>query len=292
VAYAWGLSAFVAFLGRLGRRTPSEIRPADLDLFTVTALRLPDRSRSGAGAGREEHWPRVETWVGVARRFSRWLVSEGHLLLNPAADLVPVRRRLVVPRVLNRVEVDRLLATTGGTRPVDLRDRALLELAYSSGLRCGELVALDLVDLDLVAGEVQVRRGKGGKARRVPVGPPAVEALTAYLREGRPHFSTADRVIDPHAVFLSRAGTRLCSVLVAKLVRTRARRARLAGRVTTHTLRHSAAVHLLAGGANVRAVQEFLGHADLETTAHYTRLVLTDLKRALAGCHPRRRMRM
>jgi site-specific recombinase XerD len=118
-----------------------------------------------------------------------------------------------------------------------------------------------------------------------------VAALTAYLQQGRPHLSTAHAAIDPQAVFLSRAGTRLCSVLVAQAVRTRARRAHLPGRVTTHTLRHSAAVHLLAGGANVREVQEFLGHADLETTAHYTRLVLTDLKRALERCHPRRRMR-
>lgn len=204
------------------------------------------------------------------------------------------RRQLKAPRTLPRVlspaQVHRLLAAPAGTRPADLRDRAVLELLYASGLRVGELVALDLADVNLVDGEVHVRTGKGRRERRVPIGLPAVRALGVYLRRGRDAQSVGSSAAPSPALFLSDRGIRFGVQGVELMLHRRARQARLDGRVTPHVLRHTAAVHLLRGGADVRHIQEYLGHACVGTTTRYTRLDPSDLRQAVAHAHPRSRL--
>lgn len=286
-AYQRGVNQFVRFLTRQGRRHAASIRPADLTEFRIQILaRL---ARHPLARGTPPGLVTVDDLTRTARRFCQWLVVTRRLILDPSVHLEPIRLKRSIPRVLSRVEVDRLLSVPTGGDPVAVRDRAILELLYSSGLRCGELVELDLGDLDLAGGEVVVRRGKGGMFRRAPLGECAADALGRYLQEAREEFlvERSVRPTDPGAVFLSQWGTRLSKLLVSRMVRRRAEAARLEGRITTHALRHTAALHLLQGGASIRDVQLFLGHRSLDTTAHYTRLLIDDLKECHRRAHPR-----
>ena len=283
------LRDLVARLARRGCRVLSQMRPAHLTAFAawVAARRVPMGRRAG------ELWSplSVLTWINVVRRFLRWVARADHTLVDWSLWLAPVKVPQTVPRVLSRAEVDRLLATASGPDPVDQRDRAVLELFYASGLRVGELVNLDLADLDLCDGEVLVRQGKGRQDRRVPIGAPAIRAVKAYLERARGRASVQRRGSGSAAVFLSSRGTRFSVTLVEMMVRRRAAAAGL-GRVTPHALRHTAAVHLLRGGADVRHIQAFLGHASVATTVRYTQLNLADLRQALARAHPRPRLRV
>jgi integrase/recombinase XerC len=183
--------------------------------------------------------------------------------------------------VLSVDEASRLLETPGGPPRSPLRDRALLELLYSSGLRVSELTGLDLEDLDLREGSVRVR-GKGRKERIVPVGSKAVAAVEAYLARER----RAGAAAGP--LFLNvRDGGRLTSRSVHRLLGARALRQGWAKRISPHALRHSFATHLLGGGADLRAIQEMLGHRSLSTTQRYTRLDLEQLTRVYENAHPR-----
>lgn len=209
--------------------------------------------------------------------------AEGRIPSDPTEHLDAPTLWKTLPGWLTRAEVDRLLETpAGGTRD-GLRDRAVLELLYASGLRVSELAALPLDDLHLDEGFVRVL-GKGRKVRVVPVGSRAVEALRRYLAEGRPLYAPA---IDERAVFVSRLGRALTREAVWKLVTDHARRAGIERHLTPHTLRHSFASHLLENGAPLRVIQEMLGHADIATTQIYTHV---DQERLLAvhrKYHPR-----
>jgi len=167
-----------------------------------------------------------------------------------------------------------------------LRDRALLEVLYGTGARISEAVGLDVDDVDLVAGSVRLR-GKGGKDRIVPLGRYAREALDAYLVRGRPTLASAGRGIA--AVFLNRNGGRLSRQSAWTVLRASATRAGLTVEVSPHTLRHSFATHLLDGGADVRVVQELLGHASVATTQIYTLVTVDRLREVFAAAHPRAR---
>lgn len=289
VIRARGLHLFLAFLADHRRTTPQSIRHEDVREFCAVAAQR--RIKRGPRQGQLLHPATLATWVQAIRGFGRWLVRRGHLLFDPTTGLDPLPIPRALPRVLTLSEVDRLLATASEPTLVDLRDRAILELLYAAGLRLSELTGLDLVDMDLVGREVCLKRTKGGKNRRVPIGGPAVRALSAYLKEAREPLSMLGRAgQSTPAVFLSLWGTRLSGVLICRMVRRRARTAELPGRVTSHTIRHTAAVHLLKGGADLRHIQEFLGHESVGTTAHYTHLVITDLKEAVRRCHPRTRL--
>jgi integrase/recombinase XerC/integrase/recombinase XerD len=169
--------------------------------------------------------------------------------------------------------------------PLDLRDRAMFELAYSAGLRAEEIVMLDLEGLDPDAEEVRVD-GKGSKTRVVPVGEPAWRAMQAYLERGRPALESPGTRPEP-AVFVSKNGRRLSTSDVRRRLGLSVRRAALDGGVSPHTLRHSFATHLLEGGADLRAIQELLGHASISTTQTYTRVESSRLKDAYSRAHPR-----
>jgi len=222
--------------------------------------------------------------LAAVRSFHRHLVSRGELAANPA-DLVPSPRRDDhLPRVLKPVEAEALLARIPAREPLEVRDRALVELAYGAGLRAEELVLLDVADLALDAEEVRVS-GKGARTRIVPVGEPAGLALARYLETARPALVGARR--DEPALLVSRSGRRLSTSDVRRRLGRWVRAAALQGGVSPHTLRHSFATHLLEGGADLRSIQELLGHATISTTQTYTRIESGRLRRAYAQAHPR-----
>jgi integrase/recombinase XerD len=210
-------------------------------------------------------------------------LEAGRCRIDPTRDLDPLRVGRRLPRALPLADVERLLAQTLGETPLALRDRALLELAYASGLRASELVGLSLESLDL-ANRLVVVLGKGSKQRLVPFGGAAARALTRYLEGGRPALV---RGRAEAAVFVNRFGRRLTRMGFWKLLAGHARTAGLGTRVSPHVLRHSFATHLLAGGADLRVVQELLGHASVTTTQVYTEVEKEHLREVHRHFHPR-----
>jgi integrase/recombinase XerD len=226
--------------------------------------------------------------VACLRSFYRHLRREGTIAHDPTADLRGPRKRQRLPRVLSREEVSKLLGQPQGAEPLAQRDRALLELIYACGLRASEAIGLELADVDLEEG-LLCARGKGSKERIVPIGRLALAALLAYCRGGRPAL-IAGRSAPERAqsrLFLNSRGSPLTRQGLYKIVQGHARRAGLEERMSPHTLRHSFATHLLAGGCDLRSLQEMLGHADLATTQVYTHLSAERLKQAYFSAHPR-----
>jgi integrase/recombinase XerD len=217
------------------------------------------------------------------RSFYRHLRREGVITHDPTADLRAPRKSQKLPKVLSRGDVDRLLRAPKGTEPGALRDRALLELMYACGLRASEAIALEVGDIDLQAGVLRAR-GKGSKERLVPVGREAIAAVRAYLHQGRPVLTATS---DARELFVNRRGTGLTRQGLYKIVQRHARAVGLEDRMSPHTLRHTFATHLLAGGCDLRAVQEMLGHADVATTQIYTHLSAERLKDVYFSAHPR-----
>jgi integrase/recombinase XerD len=221
--------------------------------------------------------------VACLRSFYRHLRREELVEHDPTAELRGPRKPQRLPRVLSRDDVARLMAAPRGVAPLALRDRAILEVMYACGLRASEVIGLELSDVDVEEG-VLCARGKGAKERIVPIGRQAIAALRGYLSGPRSHLlgdGTQSRL------FLNRAGAPLTRQGLYKVIQAHARRAGLADRMSPHTLRHSFATHLLAGGCDLRSLQEMLGHADLATTQVYTHLSAERLKDAYFGAHPR-----
>lgn len=221
--------------------------------------------------------------IAALRAFYKFAVAEGHLPRNLAEDLSMPRRWQRLPKALSPGDIERLLAPPEGSDPADLCDTAVLELAYASGLRLAELRGLRLEQLHLDAGFVNVI-GKGNKERVVPVGQRAVRALQVYLEHARPKFLKAG---SPATVFLTQIGTAFSHSTLWQRVRRRARRAGILTPVTPHMLRHSFATHLLEHGADLRVIQEMLGHASISTTQVYTHVAGSRLKRVHRQFHPR-----
>jgi integrase/recombinase XerD len=217
------------------------------------------------------------------RSFYRHVRREGLRESDPTATLSPPRRSRKLPHVLTRGEIDRLLAQPQGAEPAALRDRALLEVMYACGLRASEAIGLELTDVDLEE-RVLRARGKGSKERVVPMGQAAVRALRIYLERGRPGLVKGG---SESRLFVNFRGGALTRQGLYKIVRRHAATAGLADRISPHTLRHTFATHLLAGGCDLRSVQEMLGHADVSTTQLYTHLSSQRLKDVYFRAHPR-----
>jgi integrase/recombinase XerD len=217
------------------------------------------------------------------RSFYRHLRRDGLLDTDPTATLSAPRRTRKLPQVLTRGEVEKLLSQPRGTKPAALRDRALLELMYACGLRASEAIGLELMDVDTEEGVLRAR-GKGSKERLVPIGQAAIAALRPYLERGRPALGKGSA--EPH-LFVNFRGGSLTRQGLYKIVRRHALTAGLADRMSPHTLRHTFATHLLAGGCDLRSVQEMLGHADVSTTQLYTHLSSERLKDVYFRAHPR-----
>ena len=237
----------------------------------------------GGTGGRAASPATIHRKAACLRSFYRHLRREGILDVDPTAALASPRRGRRLPQVLTRGEVERLLSQPRGTRPTDLRDRALLELMYACGLRASEAIGLDVGDVDLEE-RVLRARGKGSRERLVPVGSTATDAVTRYLERGRPALVGARAET---RLFVNFRGGALTRQGLYKIVRRYATSAGLSDRMSPHTLRHTFATHLLAGGCDLRSVQEMLGHADVATTQLYTHLSSERLKDVYFRAHPR-----
>jgi integrase/recombinase XerC/integrase/recombinase XerD len=211
------------------------------------------------------------------------MVEREEIQANPADLLSSPRRPRKLPKAMKRDEVADLLDRIPAGGPLELRDRAMFELAYSCGLRCQEIVDLELDSLDFDAEELRVQ-GKGAKTRVLPVGEPAQRATERYLARGRP--ALAGAAADP-ALFISKSGRRLSPSDVRRRLAAWLRNAGLAGGLSPHALRHSFATHMLEGGADLRAIQELLGHSSVSTTQVYTWVESSRLRRQYDRSHPR-----
>ncbi len=252
-------------------------------------------TRAGGGAPRDGQAPRdprerrpaspatIHRKSACLRSFYRHLRRDGLLDTDPTATLSAPRRTRKLPQVLTRGEIEKLLSQPRGTKPAALRDRALLELMYACGLRASEAIGLELMDVDVDEGVLRAR-GKGSKERVVPIGQAAIGALRPYLERGRPALVKGSA--EPH-LFVNFRGGSLTRQGLYKIVRRHALTAGLADRMSPHTLRHTFATHLLAGGCDLRSVQEMLGHADVSTTQLYTHLSSERLKDVYFRAHPR-----
>ena len=273
-AYRHDLELLHGWARREKIAAPDRVRDADLRRFLlVISQDLAARSRARL--------------VSTLRSFYRFLMADKLAARDPTATIVAPRLGRKLPIVLTVPQTERLLAAPQGDTPVILRDRCILELLYGCGLRVSEVCGLNVDDLDSSSGTLRVR-GKGSKQRLVPVGDPALRATDGYIECGRP--SLRDQRMTP-ALLLNQRGGRLSRVSVWQILKRYATVADLGQEVTPHTLRHTFATHLLEGGADLRAVQELLGHADISTTEIYTHIDRAFLMEAYRAAHPRARGR-
>jgi integrase/recombinase XerD len=266
------------------------------DLRGVTEVHLDAYARDLAASrtryGRPPSWATQRIHLSLIRRFFRFLCRRRWMLADPTQDLRLPRSDSLPRTVLSLSQARQLMNAVQRFHGrwwwshVETRDHAILELLYGTGIRKGECVRLDVADLDLLQAELLVRNGKGRKDRLVPIPARAALALDLYLREARPAFVKDYRI---PALFTSWQGERLKPVTLVALLKRRAQAARLRVPLSAHVLRHTCATHLLQGGADVRHVQELLGHAHLDSTMRYTRVAVKDLAAVLERCHPRER---
>jgi len=272
-AYRQDLSQFAEYLKSSGFQSdPSRAQKLDIRGFLAHLHDAAVEKRS------------VARKLSTLRSFFKFLLARGRISSSPCAGIRTPRFGRPLPRFLGEQAVAELLAAPKGGDFLASRDRAILETLYSSGVRVGELVALDLRDVDLI-GEVIKAKGKGKKERLLPIGRPSADAISEYLAVRR---ATPDFVaVDADALFLNRRGRRLTDRSVARLLDKYIRIAGLQAGVSPHTLRHSFATHMLDRGADLRSVQELLGHENLSTTQIYTHVTAQRLKKAYDAAHPR-----
>ena len=275
LTYGAQLGAFVAWLGPDGpHREVRSVTPAVIDRYRAHLASLALAPNT------------VSLRLRALRRWFAWLVERGHLFVSPLEGLELPRERGAdrLPEVLTRSEVERLLAALSTSTGCGVRDRALVELLYATGLRKHEVVALDVADVDLGGAVVRVRSGKGARGRVVPFGASAKRWLGEYVRRIRPQ----QQRLRPRerAFFLDRSGRRLSSQVVYRTVAAAGRAAGIEKPCHVHLLRHTCATHLVAGGADLDVVQRMLGHQRASTSQRYTRLAPVDLKREHDRTHP------
>ncbi len=280
-AYRRDLSRYLTHLTVRGIDDPAAIAEADVSAF-VEAVREPDDGRAGVSASS------AARMLSSVRGWHRFLAEEGLAPRDVSVEQRPPKQPKRLPKAISIDEVERLLEACSGDDPITLRDRALLELLYATGARVSEAVDLNVDDVMGEGGataEAVRLFGKGRKQRIVPLGRYAREALDAYLVRARPLLSPRGRATP--ALFLGARGARLSRQSVWLVIRDAAARASLTAELSPHTLRHSFATHLLEGGADVRVVQELLGHASVATTQLYTLVTADAVREAWATAHPR-----
>ncbi len=290
-AYARDLGRYGSWLQQRGIRHLGEVDRSDIEAYALDLAEgeLAPRTRARA--------------LVAVRRFHSFAAAESVTDSDPASEVSPPQEGLRLPKALSLTDIETMLATTAGEEPVQIRAAALLELLYATGARISEAVGVDLDDLDLDASLVRLY-GKGGKERIVPLGSHARTALGAWVSRVRPsmaakakspgrgqtsgrgHVSGRDHA---GALFLNARGTRLSRQSAWQIVKDASERAGLAVEVSPHTFRHSFATHLLEGGADIRVVQELLGHASVTTTQIYTKVSEETLREVYATSHPRAR---
>lgn len=270
-AYSRDLARYLDFLEKSGRQEPSDVNPTDIAAFMSILQKLDIGPRSRARC------------LSAIRMFHKFLMIENYADCNPATIIEAPRTLHKLPQFLDGREVDALFASCLGERGEDLRDRAMLELLYATGLRVSELVNLKLREVNLDSGYLMTV-GKGNKERLVPIGESARVRVAAYL-------GTVRQRVDPLRqnpyIFLSRLGGAMSRQAFWNIIKKRAKMAAIRKNISPHTLRHSFATHLLENGADLRSVQIMLGHADLASTQIYTHVTRERLKRLHQQIHPR-----
>jgi integrase/recombinase XerD len=280
ISYTRQVGAFLDFLAERGLKVPHELTREDVEAYQVSL----------------QHWRKVDGEplslssknhkLSIVTAFVKFLRRSGVLLTDPTADIIRSKPpRKLLPELPTEDEVKKLLETPDVTRPLGLRDRAMLELLYSTAIRNGEMRGLEVGDVDFVRLEVRVRRAKGSRPRMVPLGEPAAAWVEEYLKKGRPQLLGKRE----HGIlFCSYRGSPFnrCNRVV-EIVREHAEAAGIGKVITPHTLRHCCATHMLARKAGLRHLQELLGHVSPSSTQIYTRVEISDLKEAHRLYHPR-----
>ena len=275
--YGRDLSRFLTYLSQRGAKTLDEV---DAQFMTQFVFLLYDLGMAPASIHRN---------LAALRGFFRFLNEEGEVKGDPTEFVDSPKLIRKVPQVLSQREMELLLRQPDDSGLLGLRDKALLEFAYATGARVSELLAVNVKDVNLEEDFVLIRHGKGEKSRLVPLGRPAKRAILEYLRKGRPRLFRAGKSGD--VLFLSRTGRPLTRMAYWLILQRYVKQAGIGKKVTPHTIRHSFATHLLDGGADLRAVQEMLGHADISTTSIYLHLDRFYLQEVHRSYHPRERMK-
>jgi integrase/recombinase XerD len=286
-AYQRDLAAYAAFLRRRRTADVGRLTEADVDAYV-------DHLKSARDEDGKPRWSAasVARAVVAVRSFHRFCLTEGHVAVDPSEDMTAPRVPQGIPKALTEPEVEALLGAVTGDDPTARRDRAILETLYGTGLRISELVGLDLGAVDLEEGYLRAF-GKGAKERIVPVGHTAAAAIEAWLPARAAVLARARRDrSDPDALFLNPRGGRLTRQGCWKIVAGYGLRAGLGGRLSPHVLRHSCATHMVDRGADLRVVQELLGHASVSTTQIYTKVTQTRLRAVYEAAHPRAKLRI
>ena len=265
-----------------------EVTPAQLQQYQMAIYNY-ERSVVPASAGGEKRRLAVGTQacrLAAVRKFFSWLAAEQQIAYNPASALQPPKQPQRLPtNILTRGEAKRLIESTPTTRPRDIRDRAILDVLYSTGIRRAELIALNIYDVDFDNETLRIERGKGGSTRIVPLTETARSALKLYLEEARGIF--ARETTQTRLFVSSRSGGPLDDADIVRIVKKAASRAKIKKHITPHSLRHTCATHLLKGHADIRQIQKLLGHRRLSSTEVYTHVEISDLREVISRCHPR-----
>ena len=278
-AHRWALRQFTAWADSLGTHDPTAFTRADLEGYQLF-LHHYRSPRGGKPLVTNTQLARL----GCIRRFFAWLCRSGVIPANPAADLdLPRKQTTQLPKALNEQEIHLLLAIPNPTDPFGLRDRTVLELFYATGIRRTEMANLDHGDYDSSTRTLIVRKGKNGKSRMLPVGERAAAWLDRFLAESRPLF---DHLPQETALFLSGYGTRFSPAYIGNWIKKLLKRCGIDKPGSCHLWRHSCATDMHRGGADIRYVQEMLGHERIETTQIYTHVHIDALREVHARCHP------
>ncbi|MCO5069071.1 MAG: site-specific tyrosine recombinase XerC [Kiritimatiellae bacterium] len=282
-AHKWALRMFVRWAEERELRTAHQVTRPILESYQRWLFRY--RQDNGKPLGVTTQRMRL----GAVQRFFAWLCKDHRLDANPAADLeLPRKPNRSLPKALSLVEVETVLNVPDVTDALGVRDRAILETLYATGIRRSEVVRLDVDDLDRERGVLTVRKGKGGKDRVVPVGERAVYWLGKYLEHTRPLLETA---ASERALFLTGYGERFSSTYLGNWVRRVIESAKIGHLGSCHVFRHSCATHMLENGADIRFIQQMLGHARLDTTQIYTEVSIIQLREVHSRTHPHARIR-
>jgi integrase/recombinase XerD len=270
-----------------------EVTPAELQQYQMAIYnyeRVAQTSVCGDGEKKRLAVGTQACRLAAVRKFFSWLAAEQQIAYNPASALQPPKQPQRLPaNVLTRSEAKRLIESTPTIRPRDIRDRAILEVLYSTGIRRAELIALTIYDVDFDNATLRIERGKGGSTRIVPLTETARSALKLYLEEARGVF--ARETTQTRLFVSSRSGGPLDDADIVRIVEKAARRAKIKKHITPHTLRHTCATHLLKGKADIRQIQKLLGHRRLSSTEVYTHVEISDLREVISRCHPREKKR-
>lgn len=281
-ANKWALRMFLRWTGERDIRTPAQITKPILESYQRWLYRYQQPNGKPLGVTTQR------MRLGSVQRFFAWLCKDNRLAANPAADLeLPRKPNRSLPKALSLSEVRAVLNVPDITDPLGIRDRAILELFYSTGIRRTELVRLDTDDLDRERGVLAIRNGKGGKDRVVPVGEQALYWLDRYLTRTRPLLEVT---LTERALFLTGYGGRFSRTYIGNWVRKTIGKADIGRAGSCHIFRHSCATHMLENGADIRFIQQMLGHARLDTTQIYTEVGILQLREVHARTHPHAKM--